>query len=254
MSRAGGEVDLVFRRPDGAEVPVIVSASPVRDAGGEVALYVETVKDVTARRAAEQALAAERDHAAGIVASLHDGLVVASLDGRILEANDQFLRMVGLRREQVVGVTGPPYPWWVPEDEPQMRDLLGGVMEGRRGEFEVSFRRPSGVVFPVAVSVASRSGPDGQDLGLVATYRDIGPWREAQEEARRREAAQRESEALLAAEREAQRLKDEFLAMVSHELRTPLSAVVGTWSWRSPTPAIRTCATCWRWPSGTATG
>ncbi|MBJ7456844.1 MAG: PAS domain S-box protein [Thermoleophilia bacterium] len=224
----GGEFDFAFRSRDGVAIDVIIAAAPVLDPDGGLLMYVESVKDVTGRRAAERALAAERDHAAGIIAALREGLIVTSPDGRILEANVPFLQMVGLSRAEVVGATGPPYPWWSAADHDQTLAVFREVMGGAgRGEYELEFQRGAGETFPVRVSVATRRGPDGEELGFVSTYRDMGPWRDAQEELRRREAAQRASEALLAAEREAQQLKDEFLAMVSHELRTPLSAVIG---------------------------
>jgi PAS domain S-box-containing protein len=64
-----------------------------------------------------------------------------------------------------------------------------------------------------------RIGPEGRVREWVGTYTDV-------QQAKQAEEALRESEAHL---REANRIKDEFLATLSHELRTPLNAVLG-WS------------------------
>ena len=51
-----GEWDLEFRRKDGRRFPVIVGASLLRSEEGEVLGYLGTVKDITDRKRAEQAL------------------------------------------------------------------------------------------------------------------------------------------------------------------------------------------------------
>jgi diguanylate cyclase (GGDEF)-like protein/PAS domain S-box-containing protein len=54
--RATGEDDRVYRRPDGEERHVIVSIAPLRTGSDDTAAFVSTVKDVTARYAAEEDL------------------------------------------------------------------------------------------------------------------------------------------------------------------------------------------------------
>jgi signal transduction histidine kinase len=79
--------------------------------------------------------------------------------------------------------------------------------------------------------------PDGPDeVGdLARSFTDmLRRVREATDALKRKEL---EREQLLASERQANRLKDEFLAAVSHELRTPLNAILGWIQILGTTPA-----------------
>ena len=223
---AGGEPriigvgrEVVGLRKDGSTFPMHLGVSQVRH-GGE-RRFAGIVRDMTDLRAAENEARAQRDYVAAVVESLQDGLLVRELDGTIGQVNARFCEMVGFPAEELVGA-GPPFPYW-PDG---MTDPLNAVAPGG-GEVDLTFLRRDGAQLTVLVTAAPVRGEDGTLLRYVETIKDVTARRKAQEELRRSEAAQRESEGLLAAERDAQRLKDEFLAMVSHELRTPLAAVVG---------------------------
>src|SRR5262249_3260531 len=90
----------------------------------------------------------------------------------------------------------------------------------RRGEkvdhHETERRGKDGTIIPVSVSISPIYDGAGKVVGAATIMRDIT----------RQRAAEKEREARLAAE-EANRTKDQFLAVLSHELRNPLNAIIG---------------------------
>lgn len=80
-----------------------VRYNPERDSDGRIRGLVAAIEDITARRASENALRASEERLAAIFAGAAAGLSEISLEGRFLRVNDELCRMLGRRREELIG-------------------------------------------------------------------------------------------------------------------------------------------------------
>jgi PAS domain S-box-containing protein len=202
--------EIVVERPDGTRVCVLPYPEPLRDASGEILGAVNMLVDITDRKRAEEA----RSRLAAIVESSDDAIVTKSLDGTITSWNKGAERMFGYSAEEIVG-----RPITMLAAPGSLDDPLGILERIRRGErvehYETLRRTKDGRSLFVSLAVSPVRDAAGRIIGASKIARDIT-------EHKRLEEALRDRTRQLA---EADRRKDEFLAMLGHELRNPLGPI-----------------------------
>lgn len=205
-----------LRRRDGALRHVRVSANTLWDAGRMIHSRW-FVRDVTPERLGEEA----RAHLAAIVESSDDAILSKSLDGVIRTWNGAAERLFGYRAEEAVG--RPIALIIPPERVHEEGEILSRLRRGERIEhFETVRITKDGRSIPVSLTISPMRDADGEIVAASKIARDIS-------ESKRVEQTQLETIGELRrveeALREADRRKDEFLAVLAHELRNPLAPI-----------------------------
>ena len=170
-------------RSNGDEFPLEASISQVDVSGERLATVI--LRDITERKAAEDALVASRRRMEGIVESAMDALISVDQEQRILVFNPAAERMFGVSAEEAVGA---PLSRFIPERYRAghaahiSRFRETGVTNRRMGALgAVSGLRQNGEEFPVEASI-SQVEIGGATLSTVI-LRDIAE-RKANEDAR----------------------------------------------------------------------
>jgi PAS domain S-box-containing protein len=139
-----------------------------------------TYIDVTSRHEAEAALAAKAENLRCITTSMAEGVVLQAKDGRILDANPAAETILGLTREQLLGMTsldpgwqtcradGTPYPG---AEHPAMLCLRTG--EPQRGEI-MGVRAPNRGLRWISINAQPVLGSDAREpVAAVTTFVDV---------------------------------------------------------------------------------
>jgi PAS domain S-box-containing protein len=192
---------------------------------------VETIEDLKLQIAArEQAETALRALASGLEAKIRHlvnaniiGIFIWSFDGRIIDANDAFLRIVGYDRDDLVSGR---LLWkeltpaeWRNADERRVREL---ETTGTAQPYEKEYFHKNGDRVPVLVGGATFEEKSDEGVAFVLDLTD-----RKRAEAARRESEQRYSEVqneLAHANRVA--TMEQLSASIAHEVIQPIAATV----------------------------
>jgi PAS domain S-box-containing protein len=158
---------------------VLVSNSDFHDPAGHRLGVVHVLKDITGRQQAEEKYRS-------LIANMQEGVFISTPEGRFLDFNDAFRRMLGYEsREELMAVTDIAGSMYAnPSDRVRLQRLLRE--HGLVNDFEFQLRRRDGeIVTLIESSVVTRDAA-GRIEAFQGFVLDITERKNAEQEIRRR--------------------------------------------------------------------
>lgn len=192
-----------LRHKNGSWVWILMRGAVIeRDTDGNPVRLVGTTTDISRLKQIEEELRIERDRSQAVFDTMTEGFVIIDRCWTVLYMNTEGLRLTGRTASQAIG----SHHWevWSELVDSDPYRLYRRVMVTRQPEtMEFEFTYPDGNTAWLEL----RAYPV-MDNGMAVLIRDV--------------TDRREAEAKL---HDADRRKDEFLAMLAHELRNPLAPI-----------------------------
>ncbi len=222
-------------------------ARALYDSKGAVVGAIESIRDITERRLADEALRDSERRLADIIDFLPDMTFAIDLEGKVILWNRAAEEYTGVKAEEILGQGEQAYsmPFYgvkrpvlidlVLDPEASIETLYPKVQRKEGRIIGEGFTRSKGGEAYMLGIAAPLYDSGGRVVGAIESIRDITERKHSEEALQQANASmeakveerttelRRSKEAAEAANK----AKSQFLANMSHELRTPLNAILG---------------------------
>ncbi len=190
------------------------SITPVYDERGKVTLLIPEARDITQRKQAERKRREIERRYQALFDQTADAVFIFSMQGELLEVNQQALNMLNCERADIIGMDLTRFI--AAEEHDQTYDVLARLQRGEliSKVYERRMRRKTGETFLAELSAQLVRDDNGDPLYIQSMARDLTD----------RQKAERDR-FHLALQREHTKMLESFIEQASHHFRTPLSNI-----------------------------
>ena len=145
----------------------------LRNDNGTVRQIIGTASDIAAHKQAEEALKTEYNFRIAIENSMQAGVAAIDLEGRQSAVNPHFSSMVGWPAEELIGRSAP-FVYWPDDELENINRAFQLTLQGQVPDagFELKFRRRTGEIFDVLVSLSALKNSNNDLIGWLAVVTD----------------------------------------------------------------------------------
>jgi PAS domain S-box-containing protein len=211
-------------RSDGTLGDFLVYKFPIEDVSGQ-RLVGGVAVDITDRKRAEAALRQSEERYRYLAESIPQLVWTVNAQGVLLDVNQRWLDFTGLTltQAQIEGWEAVVHP----DDILILSEYwIAAQQDGSLYQAEGRMRRADGVYRWHLHQAVPLKNESGQVIKWFGTATDIEEQKRLEQQ---RELLLQQEQAAREEAEQANRIKDEFLAVLSHELRSPLNPILG-WS------------------------
>jgi PAS domain S-box-containing protein len=186
MSFEDGKTHTVERTNPTGTLQVEITASPVRDAAGNIVAGIEIARDVTKRKHAEEALRESEERYRILFENAHDMIQSVAPDGRFIFVNSAWLNTLGYTQDDLSTLT--LFDILHPDCKSHCGEIFRKVMSGEpMDSIEAVFIAKDGRSIDVEGNVSVRC-VGGKVIATQGIFRDVTERKKAELEKARLEA------------------------------------------------------------------
>jgi PAS domain S-box-containing protein len=201
----------------GREFVIEDSAAPIREGQeGEIKGVVLVFHDSTEKHLSQKRIKESEEKYRLIVETANEGIWMLDADARIKFVNKKMADLLGYTVEEMLGKHKWDFlPHNIRSEENEVKSAWQRRRQGNSEQLDLRFLHKSGKEIWLIVAARPIMDEQGAFMGALDMFTDVTDRRHLENELheRVRELA------------EANRRKDEFLAILGHELRNPLAAI-----------------------------